>query len=114
MATPSKIALRQTIRNSAPLQQVVNMSLWIDQVQLAANTAEGYTVPVGITKLRIRVSTGLVYCNPNGTAVIPVADKVDGTGSFQVDPLDFFDVDSGTVLSFIGAGTSVLTVEAWA
>lgn len=102
----------------------VNAANWCDAVVLAANTAEAYTLPtdadgnkatiIGITG----TGTNPLWINFDTTAVIPVADTVNGSAPslLRIDQgfSYLISVPAGTTaISFICAGVSIVIVECW-
>lgn len=73
---------------------------WVDNLALAANTAETYTVPA--TTGYITGSCGEeVFARIGGTASVPAADVVDGTASFGLGTEFILRVIPGQQISFI-------------
>lgn len=80
MAVQNKIKVDEIVfRETLPLCQ------YVDQVSLTANTAKTVTVPSwaigGIMNLSSTTLTSWAVRADGGTAVLPAADKTDGTGS---------------------------------
>jgi len=108
-------------------EKFLELTGWIDSLQLAANTAKSYTIPIPagatVPARILRVSgtvtkansTTDVYFNPYGVAVVPTADVLDGTASMLVesDPFIIAVPQGCTAISFLSTAAGTLTIEAW-
>lgn len=91
---------------------------YVDAMVLGADTAETYTVPAGADWAIItNVSTGTLWANRTGTAVIPTTEIADGTGSFAIPPNSSYQcqIPPGKTISFIRtAGTAaIVSIGLW-
>lgn len=111
----SKEALKPVVRQNMQVQGYgfLNASRWVDVVQLAANTAKTYTVPAGISKLRLTPTVIPAYGCLSGTATLPTADVTTGVASFPVGGQTCIDVHVADALSLICAANSFITIEGW-
>lgn len=103
---------------------VVNAANWCDAVVLAAATAESYTLPTDANGARATIigitATGAspLWFNYDTTAVIPVADTVNGSApSLLRTDLGFsylISVPAGTTaISIISAAIAIIAIECW-
>jgi hypothetical protein len=88
---------------------------WVDVAQLAANTANPYTLAVGANVFRVISSVFPTYGNLNGAAAIPVAGVTNGTASFIIPASGLYMLRPAglSVLSLICASAAFVTIEAW-
>lgn len=85
---------------------------YINQYSLAAGVAEIVAWPEGASKCNI-VGDASYATRSGGTAVVPVADITDGTGSaLRVSQRKKFPNETG--FSIISATAQVVTIEFWA
>lgn len=104
------------------------LSLWVDSVALAANTAQTYALKSdgdvdfnnntrhGII-LRLSASAGPVYIDHRQAAVIPTATTTNGLSAIcthpELEPVQLVMPLSTESLSLICASASIVTIEAW-
>ncbi len=107
MSTSTNAAVTSfTLRDALPFPK------WVDQVTLAANTAETYTVPTNAHYIHITTPSA-IHARISGTAVTAVADKIDGSGSFLISSEWKGSIPGGTSLSLISTGTPTVTIAAY-
>jgi hypothetical protein len=115
MAGPVKGTLRQLMRSNQPVPSWVVASTWVDVVAITAGTASSYTIPTGISALRLTPTVSPVYGSFVETAVVPTTGVTTGTASFPVPQgLEIVAPNDGDTLSLICASASVVTIEGWA
>lgn len=103
----------------APLIQKVNtdhfrealpFSKWTDVVELGAGVADSYTFQTADV-VRISYTTGTLYVRADGgTAEIPGAAAVDGTGSEYVPSGTKWQVAPGQTISLINASNCSVSI----
>lgn len=85
-------------------------SKYVQQEALTGGTAVAWTVPANVDLIRISYTAGTLWMRADGgTAVVPAAQKTDGTGSEIVLQGEFYNVEPLQVLSFINATTCVVS-----
>lgn len=74
----------------------------IDIRSLAANVAEGHTIPSGAKHCLIRSEVD-IWVDPASTAAVPSGDVTDGSAAYYIpaDVLEPIEVDDVTTLSII-------------
>lgn len=100
------MAITQTV----PAQfygSIIPFPLWVDAIVLGGAGAESYTVPASASFCLITCNAPVWAC-VSGTAVIPVADTIDGTASFYVAAGTQVKLDSGATLSLIRASAAAV------
>lgn len=123
MATPVVTRLQPVPRNQGvQVPGLLPTGTWIDARVLAAGAAESYTLPTdadgnkGIM-LRLNSNAGPLYINFNGTAVVPVADVIDGTSSIilrtDLGPVLLAAPHAADTLSIFSPSAAIVTIEAW-
>lgn len=83
-------------------REIPALPQWVDNLSLAAATAETYTVPATVAYLMVSAGAS-VYARIGGTAVVPSADLTDGTGSFGLGTESVISVTAGQQISIICA-----------
>ncbi len=112
--------LRTPSRNNVLMPDVHNVTYWIDNLVLAAATAQSYTVPTdtnGKTASLIRISgSGIIFISFNGnTAAAPSGNAIDGSGVLVWnlnEPLKL-SVPPYQFLSFLCTAGTTISIEAW-
>lgn len=89
----------------------VKFPKWVDAIVLGTAAAESYTVPAGAGYALV-TSTLPFYGCISGTAVVPVTEISDGTGSFYMAAGIQAKLDSGQTLSLIRAtaASTIVTI----
>lgn len=82
---------------------------WVDNLDLAANTAETYTVPATVRYLVLSCDA-VIFARIGGTASVPSADVVNGTASFGLGTEAIVAVAAGQQISFIAASAAQLQI----
>ncbi len=74
----------------------------VDIRQLAANVAEGHTVPSGAKHCLVRSQVD-IWVDPASTAAVPSGDVTDGSAAYFIpaEVLEPIEVDDVTTLSII-------------
>lgn len=83
---------------------------YVDVIELDDANAQTWTVPDGV-KFALFSTDGSVYARVGGTAAVPTADIVDGTGSLLISSTAQFSVEDGGSVSLIRAGSSTVLVS---
>lgn len=95
-----------TLRDALPFPK------WVDQITLAANTAEAYTVPTNAHYIHISTPSA-IHARISGVAVTAIADVITGAGSMLISSEWKGSIPGGTVLSLISTGTPTVTIAAY-
>lgn len=112
MATGTVKRLRPAIDpNGNPLVDCCEVSGYIDNRVLAANTHEDHTIPTDAKLVRITCSAAM-WVNFAGEAVIPTDEVSTGLGSIYVPIERSFALPSdATAISLISGSTCLVSLE---
>jgi len=104
---------------SAPNASFFEVSDYVNNKVLAANTAESETVPTG-RSVAVVTPTADLWITRSGTAVVPSADVSDGSGDIlipagQSRALDVVhlrgNLSAMTAISMISASACIVSIE---
>lgn len=112
MATGIVNRLRPAIDpNGNPLMDCCEVSGYIDNRVLAANTHEDHTIPTGAKVVRITCSAAM-WVNFVGEATIPTDEVSTGLGCIYIPVERFFALPiDATVISMISGSTCLVSLE---
>ena len=97
------VVTRESIRQTPPL------ATYVDNVVLVANAAQTVTVPAGASRVLIGTTATPFYLRKGGTAAVPGANVLDGTGS-AINPSDRL-VTGGDTFSLIAPANTIISLE---
>lgn len=119
-------ALGRLVSLQLPPSQFVVPSTWADALSLTLNVPATYTLPLDasghpagmlrLSGISLKAnSSGQVFFNCFGAAVVPSSNVTDGSGSIEaVGPQYYLSVPQGcTAISFVATVTGALIIEAW-
>jgi hypothetical protein len=105
----------QGFSSAAPKAQsyigTTESGVWVDNVVLAANVAQTYTIPAWANCINLSATGNLYVTFGGATAAIPGANVIDGTGSI-INP-SARGVIGGSSISLLSPVACIVSIEVW-